>query len=238
MDAYEPSPEQVAELAAELKKRFGPAHTLSIVHDQSRGFLIHSLVSGARPTTTINTLEPPVTRAIFKYKKAVAAEEHAVLTDDVKIRAVGITSAHLDLRAWVNHPLNYNEVFTEHLVAIVRHTSAMATHEHAADYVRFEHAKYSHFQERWTSKVLRGVALLTRAYIESAADRHGVDLDHEKITAGTILGRTDRRIIRAAKDVLDEVHRQRLRGIYVDVLVYTVDLDRAFSRLRKAYCCE
>ena len=236
MDAYEPSPEQVAELAAELKKRFGPSHTLSIVHDQSRRFLIQSLVSGPRPTTTINTLEPPVTRAIFKYKRAVAAEEHAVLADDLKIRAFGITSTRLDLRAWVCHPMNYNEVFTEHLVVVVRHTSAMTTHEHAADYVRFEHAKYSHFQKQGMSDVLRGVALLTRAYIESAADRYGVDVDHEKITEGTSLGRIDKGIIRAAKDVLDEVHRQRLRGIYVDVRYATADLNKAFSRLRKAYC--
>lgn len=236
MDAYNPSSEEVAELAAELRKRFGPGHTLSVVHSKRHKFLIRSSAAGSVSTTIINTLEPPVTRAIFRHKRAVAAEEHAVLTDDLRIRGVGITSTRLGLRAWASHPTDYNEMFTRQLVVVMQNTSAMTTHEHAADYVRFEHAKYSHYQKVRSSNVMRGIVLLTRAYIESAADKYGVDVDHEKITAGTTLGRTDKRIIRAARDVLDEVHRQRLRGPHVDVLYATVDLDRAFSSLKKAYC--
>ena len=86
--------------------------------------------------------------------------------------------------------------------------------------------------------VLRGVALLSRAYVESAAARHGVDVDVDRISKGIDLGRTDKRIVGAAKRALDEVHRQRLLGPDVDIVDATRELDEAFSRLRKAFCYE
>lgn len=86
--------------------------------------------------------------------------------------------------------------------------------------------------------MLRGVSLLSRAHVEVAAARHGVDVDVDKVSKGITLGRTDKRIVSAARKVLDEVHRQRVLGPDVDILDATRELDEAFSRLRKAFCYE
>lgn len=238
MDSWEPSPEQVERLAAEFKARFGKGHTLHVVHNEGHNYMIQSTASGGLSTTMLNTIEPPVTEAIFRHGAAVAAQEHAVLNDPMRLRAVTIASAHPRLRGWIGFPPDCNGTFTNHLGIVIRHTSAMTMHEHAADYVRFEHAKYSHLQDKNGGCVLRGVPLLSRAHIESAAARHGVDVDADAITAGMSLGRTDKKIIGAARRVLDEVHRQRMLGADVDVVDATTELDEAFGRLRKALCYE
>lgn len=237
MNAFEPSQEQAERLAAEFKERFGGGHTLHVVHNEGHNYIMQSSASGGLSTTMLNTIEPPVTEAIFRHGAAVAAQEHAMVTDPMRLKAVKITSARLDMRGLtMTGPFDYNEAFSYHLHTTILHTSAMTMHEHAAEYVRFEHAKYSHLQSKNEYHVLRGVSLLGRAYIESAAARHGVDVDVDVVSRGIDLGRTDKRIVGAAKWVLDEVHRQRLLGPDVDVVDATRELDVAFSRLRKTLC--
>ena len=238
MGVYEPSREQVEELEAELKKRFGAGHRLAVVHNEGYGFLIKTSTEGSESSTTINTLEPPVTEAIFRYSRAVAAEEHALETDDMRISATAIESAHPNMPGLMIPSAKCNKALTYHLRTIIRHTSAMTMHEHAADYTRFEHAKYSHLQAKNASHTLRGVALLSRAYIKSAARRHGADISTKAITAGVDMDRTDKRIIMAAMRVLDEVHRQRVEGPNINVAHGTMELDDEFSRLKKAFCYE
>ena len=239
MDAFEPSPEQIERLAAEFKERFGKGHTLHVVHNEGHNYIMQSSASGGLSTTMLNTIEPPVAEAIFRHGAAVAAQEHAVVTDPMRLKAVKITSAHLSMRGLIMAgPFDYNETFSGQLYMTILHTSAMTMHEHAAEYVGFEHARYSHLQDKNEHHVLRGVALLSRAYVESAAARHGVDVDVDRISKGIDLGRTDKRIVGAAKRALDEVHRQRLLGPDVDIVDATRELDEAFSRLRKAFCYE
>lgn len=239
MDSFEPSPEQIERLAAEFKGRFGPGHTLHVVHNEGHNYTLQSSSSGGLSTTMLNTIEPPMTEAIFRHGAAVAAQEHAMVTDPMKLSAAKITSAHIRMRGMITAgPVDYNETFSNQLYTTILHTSAMTMHEHAAEYVRFEHATYSHLQDKNEHCVLRGVSLLSRAHVEAAAARHGVDVDVDKVSKGITLGRTDKKIVGAARKVLDEVHRQRVIGPDVDVLDATRELDEAFSRLRKAFCYE
>ena len=236
MDAWEPSAGQVGRPAAEFRGRFGKGHTLHVVHNEGHNYMIQTTSSGGLSTTMISAIEPPVTEAIFRHGAAVAAQEHAFLADPVRLRAVAITSANPSLRGRMGIPPDCSGTFTRQLKGSIRHTSAMTMHEHAADYVRFEHAKLSHLKRRMGADILRGMPLLSRAFVESGAARHGVDVDAVAVADGTSLGRTDRRIVGAARRAFDEVRRQRTLGAGVDVVDATADLDDAFGLLRKALC--
>jgi len=237
VDAFSPSPEQVEEAAAEFRARFGQGHTLKVIHDKDAGFLVRSTTDIGSSRTVLNTIEPPVTRAMFAYARALAAEEYAQLHGDWRLRWTKIESAATDA-CTTTGVCSCDEKISNHLHATIIHTSCMTTHEHAADYVRFEHAKYAHLHMRYFPTVIRGVALLSRAYIGSAAKRHGVRVDVGEITAGMRLGGADRMIIRAARRVLNSVHRQRVRGSRVDVVDYTRDLDDAFALLEELYAAD
>ena len=237
MDAFSPSPEQVEEAAAEFRARFGQGHTLKVIHDKDAEFLVRSTANAGSSRTILNTIEPPVTRAMFAYARALAAEEYARLHGDWRLHWTKIESATTD-DCTTTGTCSCNENLSNHLYATIIHTSCMATHEHAADYVRFEHAKYAHLHKSRFPSVMRGVALLSRAYIGSAAKRHGVRVDVGEITAGMRLGGADRGIIRAARRVLNSVHRQRVRGSRVDVVDDTWDLDDAFVRLGELYAAD
>lgn len=230
---FVPSKRQIEEMAAEFRARFGMGHELRVIHDEAANFLIKSAAGGAVSTTMLNTLEPPVTRAMFRYAKALAAEEYALLRDEPKIRWRKIKSARPSMDEWVMPPINYSGSITAHLNTVIRHTSAMAVNEHAADYVRFEHAKYSHLHKKAFPYVMRGVSLLTSAYIETADARHGAGVDAGDVTAGIKLDDIDRAIVGAAKRVLDEVHRQRRQESSINVKNLTSDLDVAFGRMKK-----
>lgn len=232
---FVPSKRQIEEMAAEFRARFGMGHELRVIHDEAANFLIKSAAGGVASTTMLNTLEPPVTRAMFRYAKALAAEEYALLRDEPKIRWSKIRSARPSMGEWVMPPINYSGSITAHLNTVIRHTSAMAVNEHAADYVRFEHAKYSHLHKKAFPLVMRGVSLLTSAYIESADARHGAGVDAGDVTAGMKLDDIDRAIVGAAKRVLDEVHRQRRQESSIDVKSLTSDLDGAFRRMKKPF---
>ena len=237
MDGFNPSPEQIGKAAAEFKAVFGPSHTLEIIHDEDEQFLMHSTADGGAPRTTLNTIEPPVTRAMFEYARALAFEEYAQLYkyEEWNTRWTKIESARMGAGRLVGIFGSCSEALSFHLEISIIHTSCMTTHEHAADYVRFEHAKYAHLHKRHFPTVLRGVALLTRAYIGSAAKRHGVDVDIGEMTAGMRLGGADRRVIRAARRVFNSVHRQSILGSRVDVVDTTRALDGAFARLGTQY---
>lgn len=235
MDRFIPSPKQIDKAAAEFKAVFGPSHVLEIIHNEYAKFLIRSTAGRYMPRTTLNAIEPPVTRAMLAYARALAAEEYAQLYEEWDLRWSKITPAMPGGHRQGGVFGSYNEVLSEHLMITIIHTSAMTAHEHAADYVRFEHAKYAHLHKRNFPSVRRGVALLTRAYVGSAAKRYGVDVDVGEMTAGMRLGGADRRVIRAARRVLNSVHRQRIRGSLVDVVDATRALDGAFARLGTQY---
>ena len=235
MDAFSPSTEQIAEAAAEFRARFGQDHTLKVVHDKEAGFLVRTTVGGGSPRTTLNTIESPVTRAMFAYAGALAAEEHAQLHADWWLHWTKIGSAVTGAGDRAGVCSTCNELLTEHLYTTIIHTGCMTAHEHAADYVRLEHAKYAHLHRSRFPSVMRGVALLSRSYIGSAAKRHGVRVDIGEITAGMRLDGADRRVIRAARRVLNSVHRQCVRGSQVDVIDDTRALDDAFARMGSQY---
>ena len=235
MDGFSPSPEQIGKAAAEFKAVFGPSHTLEIIHDKDAQFLTRSTEDYGAPKTTLNTIEPPVTRAMFAYARALASEEYALLYEEWNTRWTKIESATMGTDRLVGIFGSCSEALSLHLEISIVHTSCMTTHGHAADYVRFEHAKYSHLHKRQFPTVLRGVALLTRAYIGSAAKRYGVDVDIGEVTAGMRLGGADRRVIRAARRVFNSVHRQSILGSRVDVVDTTRALDGAFARLGTQY---
>lgn len=235
VDAFSPSTEQIAEAAAEFCARFGQDHTLKVVHDKEAGFLVRTTVDSGASWTTLNTIESPVTRAMFAYARALAAEEYAQLHGEWWLRWTKIRSAITGAGDRAGICSTCNELLTKHLYATIIHTSCMTTHEHAADYVRLEHAKYAHLHMRNFPSVMRGVALLSRAYIGSAAKRHGVRVDVGEITAGMRLDGADRRVIRAARRVFNSVHRQRVRGSRVDVIDDTRALNDAFARMGSQY---
>ena len=191
-------------------------------------------VDGGASRTTLNTIEPPVTRAMFAYARALAAEEYAQLHGDWRLHWTKIESATTD-DCTTTGTCSCNENLSNHLYATIIHTSCMATHEHAADYVRFEHAKYAHLHKSRFPSVMRGVALLSRAYIGSAAKRHGVRVDVGEITASIRLDGADRRVIRAARRALNSVHRKRVRGSLVDVVDDTRALGDEFARMGPQY---
>ena len=237
VDTFSPSTEQVAEAAAEFRARFGQGHTLRVVRDKEAGFLVRTTADGGASRTTLNTIEPPVTRAMFAYARALAAEEYAQLHGDWWLHWTKIKSAIAGAGSTAGICSTCNDLLTKHLYATIIHTSCMTTHEHAADYVRLEHAKYAHLHRRNFPSVMRGVALLSRAYIGSAAKRHGVRVDVGEITAGMRLDGADRRVIRAARRVLNSVHRQRARGSRVDVIDDTSALDDELARMGTQYGC-
>ena len=235
VDAFSPSTRQLAKAAAEFRARFRQDHTLKVVHDKEAGFLVHTTVDGGAPQTTLNMIEPPVTRAMFAYVRALAAEEHAQLRGDWWLRWTKIGSAVTGAGDRAGICSTCNELLTKHLYATIIHTSCMTAHEHAADYVRLEHTKYAHLHRSRFPSVMRGVALLSRSYIGSAAKRHGVRVDIGEITAGMRLDSADRRVIRAARRVFNSVHRQRARGSLVDVIDDTRALDDAFALMGSQY---
>ena len=192
-------------------------------------------MDGGASRTTLNTIEPPVTRAMFAYARALAAEEHAQLRGDWWLHWTKIGSAVTGAGDRAGARSTCNELLTDHLYATIIHSSCMTTYEHAADYVRLEHAKYAHLHRSCFPSVMRGVALLSRSYIRSAAKRHGVRVDVGEITAGMRLDGADRRVIRAARRVLNSVHRQCVRGSLVDVVDDTRALDDEFALMGSQY---
>lgn len=108
----------------------------------------------------------------------------------------------------------------------------MTAHMDADDYVGFEHAEYAHLHRSRLPDIVCGVALLSRAYTGSAATRYGVRVDLGEITAGMSLGKADRRVIRTARRVLNNVHAQRMRGTRVDDVEHAKALDGTLARLK------
>lgn len=100
---------------AEFKAEFGPSHTLEIIHDEGAQFLIRSTADGGAPRTTLNTIEPPVTRAVFEYAGALACEEYAQLRDKCSLRWTKIGSLACGSDGPQGICGSCNEALTRHL---------------------------------------------------------------------------------------------------------------------------
>lgn len=225
-----------AALAAEGKALFGPGHVLETVNSPRVPFLVKTSVISGITTTVVNLCEGPVARAVLKYGRGVLGQEHALMHDRMDLKWTPIRSIDPRSRGWVFPEGRAEQQITSHVTSHVYYTSAMTMNAHAADFVRYEYEKYSHLQGGSGKGLLRAVPLLTRAYVEAAAELYSVaGIDMGRLTAGMTLDDIDGRVIELETKMMLDVRRQRLRGPRVDVTRYTAALDRELGRQDKLF---
>lgn len=228
--------DQMRALSAAFRAAFGDSHRLVTVGSADE-YLVKTGIVGGRPTTMINLSEKPVVRAILKNAMGVAAQEYALLHDNLHLDYAPIRSLGESADGWVGMPDMAPRMLTTHAVSLIHYTSAMSQHEHAAEFARYEHAKYVHLK-RSRGPALRGVVLLSRAYVEAASERYGAGIDAARLTAGMDLDGADKKILAASRDMLDDAHEQRLRGPSIDAMRTTKALGASLRRQRKLFMSE
>lgn len=228
--------DQMRALSAAFRAAFGDSHRLVTVGSADE-YLVKTGIAGGRPTTVINLSEKPVVRAILKNAMGVAAQEYALLHDNLHLDYAPIRSLGESADRWVGMPDMAPQMLTTHAVSLIHYTSAMSQHEHAAEFARYEHAKYVHLKGG-RGPALRGVVLLSRAYVEAASDRYGAGIDAARLTAGMDLDGADQKILAASRDMLDDAHGQRLRGPRIDARRTTKALGASLRRQRKLFMAE
>lgn len=225
---------EIEAMAAEFKKWFGESHTLRIIHDEDFSFLVGSTIENRSLVTMLNVAQPQVAKAMLTYIKGIAAQEYALLHDKIKIRSTPIKSMRfLRDEGMVNMMDGGRDMVTSQVRTTVLYTSAMATHEYAADFIRYEHAKFSFLHENNFPDNLRAVSLITRAYIEESAAHYGADVDADGITKGMRLDSKDQEIVSISREMIKDVRRQRTEGTRIDIKPYTSRLDAVLGTQRK-----
>ena len=228
-----PSPERSEALSREFRAVFGETHRLLMTSTIDTGSLVKTgLVQGV-PTTMINLSEKPVTRAIFANAKGVAAQEYALLHDNLSLKYDPIKSVGSSDDVPLLFSDETQKAHTLHAVSLIHYTSAMSQHEHAAEFARYEYAKYMHLKKAHGS--WRGIVLLSRAYVEAASDRYGAGVDPSRLTADMGLDDIDRKILAASRDMIDDAHEQRQSGPSIDARRTTRALDAALGRQTRIF---
>ena len=225
--------EQMQALLAAFRAAFGDSHRLVTV-ERSDEYLVKTGTVGGVTTTAINLSEKPVVRAILKNTMGVAAQEYALMHDNLHLDYRLIRPVAKSADKWVGLANTAPQALTTHAVSLIHYTSAMSQHEHAAEFTRYEHAKYVHLGES-SGPVLRGVVLLSRAYVEAASDRYGAGVDPALLTDGMDLDGIDGKILAASRDMFDDAHEQRLLGPSIDARRTTRALRRAICRQSKMF---
>ena len=223
-------------LSAAFRAAFGDSHRLVTVGSTDE-YLVKTGIAGGRPTTMINLSEKPVVRAILKNAMGVAAQEYALLHDNLHLDHDPIRSVGKASGMWAGLAGMAPQMLTTHAVSLIHYTSAMSQHEHAAEFARYEHAKYVYLKDN-RGPALRGVVLLSRAYVEAASDRYGAGVDPATLTAGMEVDGADQRILAAARDMFDDAHEQRLRGPRIDARRTTKALGASLRRQPKLLMTE
>lgn len=207
--------EQLGELTAEFRAKFGADHTVALIHDPEDGYRIQYTADNNGKVTTINAVEPPIAEAIFKYGKSIAAHNHAMAHNQIVFREEkGVRSefgeivgkAHADA---CDKIMNF-------LISIAAHTWAMTKHDLAADYTRFELVKYACLQKTVVDSS-RALPIIARAHVKVAADVYGVDVDSAEATAGMNLDIDDLAVLKTAKKMLRNVRRQGMDSSPIDI---------------------
>lgn len=228
-----------AELTAEGKARFGPAHVLKTVNSPAYPFLVKTTVEGGAPTTVINLCEAPVARAILKYGRGIVGQEYALMRDKMDLLWAPITSMDPRSRGWVFPEGKAEQSVTSHVTSHAYYTSAMTRNAHAADFARYEYAKYTHLQGGTGKGLLRAIPLLTRAYVAAAASLYSVsDIDLGTLTGGMRLDDADQEIIDLETNLLLKVRRLRLRRRRIDIRPDMAAIDEALGRQPKTFADE
>lgn len=225
--------EQMQLLLAAFRAVFGDSHRLMTV-ERSDEYLVKTGTVGGVTATAINLAEKPVVRALLKNAMGVAAQEYALMHDNLHLDYRPIRSVAKSADMWVGLADTAPPTLTTHVVSLIHYTSAMSQHEHSAEFTRYEHAKYVHLG-RSSGPVLRGVVLRSRAYVEAAADRYRAGIDPARLTAGMSLDSIDHRILAVSRDMFDDAHEQRLRGPRIDARRTTRALRRAICRQSRMF---
>ena len=207
--------DQLGELTAEFKSRFGPDHSVALMHDVDYGYMISTSEQGDSSQTLINAVKLPIAEAVFKYSKAIAAHTYSAITDGITFKHKNRIKSEFGAAIGIASDED-RDLITNFLFIIASDTGAMARHEHAADYARFEFVKFTNLQDL-AKDMPRTMSILARAYVKVAADMHRVDVDANKITAGMDLDYDELAVLRQAKSLLRDVHRQGKRGRTIDM---------------------
>lgn len=225
---------EIEAMATEFKKWFGESHTLRIVHDEDFSFLVGSRIEHRSLVTMLNVAQPKVARAMLTHIRGIAAQEYAILHDRIKIRATPIKSMRfLGGAGMVNMLDEGRDMVTSQVRTTVIYTSALTTHEHAADFVMYEQAKFSFLHKNNFPDNLRAVSLIARAYVEETAAHYGADVDADRITEGMRLDSKDQEIVCISRDMVKDVLRQRTEGTRIDIRPYTSSLDAVLGTQHK-----
>ena len=228
--------EELESIAKEFRKRFGKSHTLSTVHDRDFSFFVASIIGGDSISTMLNIAQPHIARAMLMHRRGIAAQEHALMHDGLRLKSTPIKSMKmLEDMGIVNDMDGGTDRVTSQILTVVKYTSALTRNEHAGDFVRYDHAKYSYLHSANFPYSLRAPSLLCRAYIEVVAGRHDVDVDAARITRGMSLDDKDQEVMDVSREMLEDVQRQRAQGRRVDIRPYTTRLDSTFGLQPKMY---
>lgn len=223
-----PGPEKAEALSREFQAVFGGSHRLLMTSTIDTGSFVKTGVVQGVPTTMINLAEKPVARAIFANAKGVAAQEYALQHDNLSLEYDPIKSVGSSDDVPLLFSDETQKAHTTHVVSLIHYTSAMSQHEQAAEFTRYEYAKYMHLKKAHGS--WRGIVLLSRAYVEAASDRYGAGVDPSRLTVGLRLDDLDEKILAASRDMFDDAHEQRKGGPSIDARRTTRALDAALGR--------
>ena len=206
--------DQLGELTSEFKSKFGPDHSVALMHDPDCGYMISTAMQGDSSQTVINAVKLPIAEAVFKYGKAIVAH-HFAMTDKITFKRRDRIESEFGAAIGCASDED-RDLITDFLFIVARDTGVMARHEHAADYTRFEFVKFTNLQDM-AKDLPRTMSILARAYVKVAADTHRVDVDPNRITAGMDLDYDELAVLKEAKRLLREVHRQGKRGRVIDI---------------------
>ena len=207
--------EQLGELTAEFRAKFGKDHVVAMVHDPEDGYRIQYTADNNSKITTINAVEPAIAEAIFKYGKSIAAHNYAMAYSQIPFMEQEQVRSEFGAIVGKAHA-DVCDMIMNFLISISIHTWTMTKHDHAADYTRFELIKYASLQKTVVDSS-RALPIIARAHVKVAADVYGADVDSAEVTAGMDLGIDDLAVLKTAKKILRNVRRQGMSNAPIDI---------------------
>lgn len=206
---------QIGDLSAEFKAKFGKDHRVAIIHEPDDGYKIQYPLKEDDVYTVVNAVEPAIADAVFRYGKAIASQSYTILNSDVSLRVSAGTKSEFESIVGDAHAEDGKEIMG-FLFSLAPHVWAMARHDQAADYTRFEMVKFSCLRNTVPDS-RRALLILARAHVRVAADAYDVDVDPSEITSDISLNVDDLAVLKTAKKMLKEVRRQGMRGANIDM---------------------
>lgn len=208
--------EQLGKLTAEFKARFGDEYKVALVHEPERGYKMEYPQGGDEVYAVINAVEPAIAEAVFMYGRAIAAHAYALVHPGITLKCDARVRSEFASIVGKAHASGDGGEILNFLCSLAPHAWAMARHDGAADYTRFEMVKFMSLRKSVAGSP-RAMQILARAHVRVAADAYGVDVDPSKITAGIRLNVDDLAVLKTAKKLLRGVRRQGMRGANIDM---------------------